>query len=584
PHTVPHPHGGEPKIVKSKSRILLAFSLVAASSAAGLRQPTHAAQFGERPNILVIVTDDQRGLDTMEWMPKTVGWFGAEGTRFPNAYATTPICCPSRATIFSGRFVHNHGVRKNTQAPNLDQTTTVQRYLDQAGYRTAMAGKFLNFWPIENAPPYFDQYYMLEPRGDTYYGNTFNQNGVVGPVADYSTDVIRDRAKTLIETDFDGDDDDPWFLYVAPFAPHAPAEPAERHEDADVGKWNGNPAVFETNKRDKPDFIRRAFHTLEEARGIRTSQLRSLLAVDELVDEVFQTLEAEGEENTLALFLSDNGFFWAEHGLTTKNQAYPASVLIPLFARWPGHIPAGRSDGRLVGNLDVAPTIMEAAGLTPDPAIPMDGQSVLGPHQRTMMLAEAWTSGSRGPYASTITQAYQFIEYYTNDGRRVKYREYYDMVRDPWQLRNLLGDRKQRNDPYVGALHAQLAPARVCRGHTGPVGCSAALTQIPIPRLCPSRQKVRGRHLVGSTGRDAIPGGRGRDVACAREGKDRVRGARKNDMLIGGPGRDVLVGGPGNDVLLGQSGRDLCTGGPGRDRYRGCEVRREPGRGRAKGR
>jgi hypothetical protein len=304
--------------------------------------------------------------------------------------------------------------------------------------------------------------------------------------------------------------------------------------------------VFESDRSDKPDYVRNAKHHFTDAKTIRRSQLRTLLAVDEMVDRVFQAIEDQGESNTMAFFLSDNGFMWAEHRLTSKNHPYTESIRVPMLGRWPGHIPAGATDDRPVLNIDITATIAEATGIVPDP--PLDGRSLLSGERRAKVLAEGWTG--RGGWASIRTDDYQFVEYYGEQGD-IRFREYYDLGRDPWQLLNLYGDRRVRNDPYAGALHRELAAARACRG----TACSEVLDGPGVAGRCGGR-RPKAHHLVGSGENDRIRGARVADVACGLAGDDRLAGKKGNDILIGG------------------RGRDLCRGGPGRDRYRGCEIRR----------
>ena len=547
----------------------LAFALIlVVAGIGGLPQAPAGAQ-ATRPNILIIVTDDQRAMDTMQVMPRTLEHFAQGGTTFTNGYAATPVCCPARAAIMSGRFAHNSGVKTNANADALAQDSTIQAQLQAAGYRTGLVGKYLNGWPVAADPPYFHRWHVLIPQGDTYYGNQFNSNGTVAPEPDYSTDAIRDRAVALLQNELGGTDEQPWFLYVAPFAPHHPWEPAQRHANADVGTWAGNPAVFETDKSDKPEYVRRSKRDFTQAQETRQGQLRSLLAVDELVDELFQTIDVENEENTLAFFVSDNGFMWSEHGLSAKNHPYTESIRIPFFARWPGQIPAGQSDGRFVANIDIAPTIVDAAGITPNPAYPMDGRSLLDGTARAKFLNEAWTT--RGAWASIRTPTYQYIEYYDETGSEVRLTEYYDLVEDPNQLTNRFGDGNPRNDPFPDPFHRELLEARSC---VGDAQCFAALQRPGVPSVCRGARNEGGHHMVGSEIRDRIRGISSKDVACGLEGKDVIRAQGGNDLLLGGEGRDVLWGGAGNDTIVGKGGRDVCRGGPGRDRFRGCERER----------
>ncbi|MGH2692511.1 MAG: sulfatase-like hydrolase/transferase [Actinomycetota bacterium] len=542
----------------------------------GAVPPGPAGAQATRPNVLIIVTDDQRAMDTMQVLPRTLQIFGQGGTTYTNGYAVTPLCCPARAAIMSGRFAHNNGVKTNTDANALVQESTIQAQLQAAGYRTALAGKYLNGWPIETAPPYFHEYHVLNPQPDTYYGNQFNNNGSLENESDYSTDVIKDRAIQLIQDDVGGQDTDPWFLYVAPFAPHHPWESAARHVGADVGTWPGNPAVFEADKSDKPEYVRKSKRDLARAQEIRDGQLHSLMAVDDLVDEIFQAISAEGEENTLAFFIGDNGFMWSEHGLNAKNHPYTESIRVPFFSRWPGQIPT-ENNGGFAANIDIAPTILDAAGLTPN-LYPMDGRSLLGPIGRAKILTEGWTG--RGPWASIRTSSYQYIEYYNSFTGNVRTNEYYDLVADPYQLTNYFGDENPRNDPFELPLSRELAEARGCVGEEA---CTAVLARPGVSSLCQGARSSGGHHLVGSELPDRIQGISTRDVACGLEGVDVLRGQNGNDLLLGGEGADVLWGDAGNDTLVGKSGRDVCIGGTGRDTFRGCERVRDQDEEHGKG-
>ena len=155
-----------------------------------------------------------------------------------------------------------------------------------------------------------------------------------------------------------------------------------------------------------------------------------------------------GEENTLAFFMSDNGFMWGEHGHLFKRTPYESSVKVPLLMRWPGQVEKGAVDRRLVANIDVAPTILEAAGIEPMPERPMDGRSLLGTEERERLVLEYWAEGGRNipTWFSTRTKDFQYIRYEDRFGD-VLFREYYDLARDPWQRRNLLGDGDPTNDP-----------------------------------------------------------------------------------------------------------------------------------------
>lgn len=422
-----------------------------------------------RPNILIIVTDDQRaGEGTLRVMPRTRHWLMENGTRFPNAVSTTPLCCPARASIFSGRYAHNHGVFTNLGELTFRHKFTVQHYLSRAGYRTALAGKFFNNWDLDRPPPYFDRWAMFDGG---YYNRTFNIDGTMRTTSRYSTDYMSDKSEGMLR-DFEENDGQPWFLYVAPYGPHAPFTPARRHRNAEVPYWNGNPAVFETNRSDKPDYVRLREETYKTWRGNRRKQLRSLMSVDDLVGRIRRTILDLGESrNTLVFYLSDNGYMWADHGLYDKGAPYTPSVRIPFLLSYPATPSLAPVDTRLVGNIDLAPTILDAAGISQAAQHPMDGKSLFNQNwNRERILAEYRNSDNRWTpptWASTRTRDFQYTEYYDN-GKRI-FREYYDLERDPWQLRNRLGDGKRSNDPpSLKLMSEQLAADRRCSGNACP--------------------------------------------------------------------------------------------------------------------
>jgi arylsulfatase A-like enzyme len=443
--------------------VLASLGAAAAPSAAEPR----AVEAAVRPNILVIVTDDQRA-DTLGIMERTRDWF-ADGTRFTNAVTPTPLCCPARASIFTGRYAHNHGVLTNsdrTQTEGLDQRVTIQAYLDRTGYRTAIAGKYFNAWALAKAPPWFDRYATLT-YSTAYWEPKMNVNGNVRQVPGYTTDLVGDYAVSFLDG-FERRDADPWFLYLATTAPHKPFAPEVRHADADVGTWAGNPAVGEADRSDKPAFVRSSTADLDDGRATRAKQLRTLLSVDEMVDRVLTHVEALGEGNTLVVFTSDNGFLWGEHGLDQKKRLpYLQSAQVPMLVRWPGHVPASR-DSRLVSSIDLAPTILDAAGIAQKSNLPrMDGISMLGAYERDRILIEYFVSPDDTSYpswAATLTPRSQYVEYYADDLETVKFREYYALSVDPWQLENLLADGVPGNEPNVAALSDRLAADRSCAG------------------------------------------------------------------------------------------------------------------------
>lgn len=439
--------------------------------AVGVYVAEPASSQDDRPNVLIVVTDDQRARDQMLAMPKTLEIFGEGGTEFTQAYATTPQCCPSRASIFTGHYAHNHGVRRNRDAQKMNEMASLQRYLRQmAGYKTALAGRYLNTWDTAEDPPFFDKWALFRSG---YYGKEFNVNGEVSEVEEYSTHFISEQSLRFLE-ELDAEaDDTPWLMFVTFSAPHFPFFSADDYAGAEVPARTPNPAVREDNLADKAGFVARQGFTEELGDAIYEKQLRTLMSADDAVGELFDKLAELGEdEETLAFFLSDNGFLLGEHGLHAKRLPYTESIQIPFYVRWPGRVEAGATDDRLVANADVAPSVLDVARLPAELQLQQDGRSLFGPLERTRLLTEQWGSWDVGrpTWASIRTHDYQYIHYYARNGD-VRFREFYDLRADPWQTRNLLGDGDAGNDPSpvtIKQLELQLERDRTCTGLTCP--------------------------------------------------------------------------------------------------------------------
>jgi arylsulfatase A-like enzyme len=424
------------------------------------------AQSRARPNVLIIVTDDQRA-GTISVMPKTRRWFVHGGRRYPHAFVTTPLCCPSRTSILTGLFAHNHGVHTNGIG-TVPHHLMLQRYLSDAGYQTAIVGKLVNGWAVKRTPPYFDRWATTD-GSPGYFDVVFNLNGTVKQIPGYGTTLVARRSVSLLQH-FEADDSRPWFLYIAPYAPHRPSTPQPNYAEASVPRWRPNPAVYESDRSDKPSWVRRQSVSLSGVNRKRADQVRTLMSVDDLVGSVFRELGSLDERrNTLAVFLSDNGNMWGEHGLLTKRYPYSDSIKIPLYLRWPGHVAPGSVDRRRVTNVDLAPTVAAATGVTP--LTPMDGKSLLDSWTRPRLFTEYWRTAdhkSIPPWDSIRTARVHYIQYYDADRTRVIYREYYRLDSDPWELRNLLHDGDPSNDPRTRWLRDLIRQYRSCSGATCP--------------------------------------------------------------------------------------------------------------------
>lgn len=461
------PDFGRRGFLAGATAVAAATAVPALASRAAAATGTSAA--AARPNILVILTDDQP-LHT-EWAtPHTVDWLVNGGVEFPQGHVATPLCAPSRSSIFSGRYARHHGVRDNSSPYNLDQSTTVQRSLQQAGYRTGLFGKYLNAWHNTDNPPHFEEWLLSAPV--VYNDGTYNDNGTVRTVPGYSTTVIRDRALQFL--DKAATDHRPWFAFVAPKAPHGPNTPEPKYADTPVPAWNGRPSVPEADRSDKPAYIQDATRTLADGQTVRRQQLRTLLSVDDAVKALHDKLAALGQlDNTLVFYLGDNGYSWSDHGWGAKSVPYVPAVQVPFYVSWPAAgLGSGTKDNRLAANIDIAPTILDAAGIAPNPL--HDGQSLLGTAKRDHLLVEWW---HRGPgsnphtWSSYKSATEQYTEYYAlhtdDNGQEVgtgelQFREYYDLTKDPYQLTNLLYGATAADERRLGipALAAQLAADR----------------------------------------------------------------------------------------------------------------------------
>jgi arylsulfatase A-like enzyme len=362
--------------------------IIVAFGGQGAAVPAREASVSNaRPNVLVLLMDDAR--TGMTWvMPKSEAWLKAGGSEFPNAVVTTPSCCPSRATILSGRYAHNHRVTQQGGIGNFDHDRSLQRDLDTAGYHTAAVGKLFNDWNIANRPPHFDNWALT---GGGYNNARFVVDGseVTAP---YSTTYIGAQVNRYLDR-YESNDAQPWFIYAGFTAPHSPftAEPAYANASY---PWSGDPATKETDRSDKPDYVRRFNFTEAQGASVRQAQLRTMRSVDDAIEAIRTRLAALGElTNTLVFLTSDNGRLWGEHGLQEKFMPYLQAERVPLFMWWPGHVPAA-SDPRLATMLDIGPTVLEAAGLTA--SYQQDGRGLLTPGGRDRVLTEYWRDPANG--------------------------------------------------------------------------------------------------------------------------------------------------------------------------------------------
>ena len=310
-----------------------------------------------QPNIVVVLTDDQRR-DSMRYMPNVQRLLVDQGTRYTQAMVPTSLCCPSRATILSGRYAHTSKVWGNGDVGGVKkggwprfyatgtESRTIATRLRDAGYQTALVGKYMNFFgkyaPPGYVPPGWETFYTLMSNHGAYYNYRTNDGVYHGTAPeDYSTDVFAAKAVDTIRS---APADRPLFLYFATYGPHAPFAPAPRHDGAMAGLLPDYTApTLEQPLRSMPRWMRERVHVDKAtADWTRLKQHEALLSVDEAVGRIHDALAETGRDrNTLFLFLSDNGYFWGEHRITGKDAPYKDVDLHP-DGRAVGRPPAGR--------------------------------------------------------------------------------------------------------------------------------------------------------------------------------------------------------------------------------------------------
>jgi arylsulfatase A-like enzyme len=487
-------------------------ALLAAVVLAGCRTGTTAGESaastapgggGSRPNIVVIMTDDQT-LESMRVMDNTRRLIAEQGTTFSHFYASFPLCCPSRAAFLTGQYSHNNGVRDNV-APNggankLEADETLPVWLQRVGYRTASIGKYLNGWGQDGdiaPPPGWDRWFgLIDPSAYQYFGYSVSEDGVRRDYGtaevDYQTDVLGAEVVRVIgEGARSGQ---PFFVSFTPLAPHArdpegsteaalwpQAEPAPRHAGRfadeplprppsfDRADTTGRPAVVAERPPVVPPIERQmtAAYRLE---------LESLLAVDEWVARIMAALDDNGvADDTVVMFTSDNGLFRGEHRIVAgKVLLYEPAVHVPLVVAGPG-FPKGTVVGAPAVNVDLAPTIVGLAQA--NAGLAMDGADL------RRVLADPSAYASRGVLLENQgggrhtegihTGRWVYLEHGSGE------LELYDLDADPDQLRNLAGTPEVRTTQTQ--LARRLAVLRTCAGGSCEASSASSAAVPPAP-------------------------------------------------------------------------------------------------------
>ncbi len=346
----------------------------------------------ERPqrNVILILTDDHR-YDYMGFTGK-VSWlntpnldrFAAEGAYFKNAFVTTSLCSPSRASILTGLYSHQHTIVDN-HAPNPGNLTFFPEYLQKEGYQTAFFGKWHMGDENDEPRPGFDHWESFKGQG-VYYNPILNINGekVTYQDSTYITDLLTEHAVDWLKK---RDKERPFFMYLSHKAVHAAFKPAQRHKGMYKGKKIDLPATYDQTKTGEyrslkwPQWVadqRVSWHGVDymyhgngDLQELVIDYCETLMGVDDSVGAVMDILKEEGlDESTLVIYMGDNGFSWGEHGLIDKRHFYEESVKVPFLARCPELFKGGIQIDQMVQNIDIAPTVLEAARIEQPRGLP----------------------------------------------------------------------------------------------------------------------------------------------------------------------------------------------------------------------
>ena len=421
-----------------------------------------------QPNLVMVLVDDMR------WDEMRVAGhpfietphmdrLAREGARFTNAFATTPLCSPSRASFLTGRYPHTNGIIDNTARPSHD-LRVFPLELQRAGYRTGFFGKW-HMGNDDSPRPGFDHWVAMPGQGEAI-DPSLNVDGSRVHAKGYTTDLLTDYVERFIE----GPSNRPFLVYLAHKAIHPnviqrddgsvvpiPGQPggfvaADRHRGRYAGRTMPRRANAFKPPLGKPALLRqidqlpplgpKTATSDEEIRG----RLEMLLAVDDSLGRILATLERKGVLNdTVVVFTSDHGYFYGEHGLNEERRlAYEETIRIPLIIRYPPLAMAGSTRPQLTLSLDIAPTLLEAGGLVP--AADVQGRSLVPVLRnevrewRESFLIEYFTDTvypriRNMGYVAVRTARYKYINYRELQGMD----ELYDLDRDPYEETNIIG-------------------------------------------------------------------------------------------------------------------------------------------------
>ena len=403
---------------------------------------------GGVPNVVLIVADDMRA-DSL-WVMSSLGTLAERGVTFSRAFVTTPVCCPSRASIMTGLYARHHGALTNNPPlggiEKFDERSTLATWASLAGLRTGLIGRYLNGYASTAIPPGWDYWFALWQVNEDYSNyydyrvtDSSGERRYFGAKPEmYSTRMIGQHAQRFIEEDRTR----PFLLMLTPRTPHYPATP----DPVDSGTFKDldlplPPSYDEADLNDKPRWVLEFGPMGEKKRErletFRRRQLESLLSLDRVIGTLVESLRADGRlNNTWIIFTSDNGLTLGEHRLDLgKGCAYEECIRVPLVVVPPGGLAERRVDDRLVANIDLAPTIADIMGVAPGAAV--DGHSLLplldgsAASWRDGLVLEQWSETDWKGFVGIRTENRKYVRHATSE------EELYDELADPYELQNL---------------------------------------------------------------------------------------------------------------------------------------------------
>ncbi len=437
----------------------------------------------KQPNVIVVLVDDLRwdefGAAGHNYIKTpNIDRLASEGARFKNAFATTPLCSPSRASFLTGRYAHSHGIVDNTdRSAQSHRLHTFPAQLDTLGYETAFIGKW-HMGNDDSERPGFAYWAALKGQGKAI-DPELNINGKDIKKEGYVTDILTDLSLGFIQRERE----EPFLLYLSHKGLHPNLHQAD---DGTVSKLDGGgfvaadrhkgvykdevfkrrPNAYVTPK-DKPALMRKIDNlpvlgkeTATPEKVIR-DRAEMLMSIDESLGRIMEALELESElDNTVIVFAGDHGYWYGEHGLNEERRlAYEEGLRIPLLVRYPPLVKAGSTYGQMALNIDVAPTVLELTGN--EPSAEIEGSSLLSllkgedsADWRSSFLIEyytdtVWPRTLNMGYRAVRTERYKYISYTDLEGMD----ELYDLEKDPYELKNRI------NSPEYGQVLVDMKEA-----------------------------------------------------------------------------------------------------------------------------